>query len=715
MDDISNSSSGGLYSPGHQGFAARETFYDLLGGLSAAGAAHYSPGASDSALVERSVELEAIKQNALDTLPPLYPNEDPDIEYGLHHQSSDLDYGAPSYSSAGVEFDQGSSNPLSLLSDVALGNESSLPEASDLTTISPISFEPSTNMSGNSNDSSTNQGYINRKICPARNSEINGTVANVNNESSSSSGRNRHINDSDDVVLSRKKRVRNTNAKGRKSQRSLEVKNSYWLPPRETIDDSTSDVSDVEISFSHARPIHHRRCSTVSINDGPTAPDLQLDWVTTTDSESDSDSCVEVLCVPNENSNRSVDLVDLTHESEDEYSLPGQGDGRNNEDSSNIEVNNRNISNTVASSISLRSVAEDNSIDSMGNVNSAGPSSCSLSGLAGTNHAQTSLQDSSSTSAASLTSSNSASTCSCSRGPLIGSVGLSANGTAGYNVDLAACYGATCLGPQYSSNHQQHTVNSNGHHHHHHHYYAGVTPQHFYPPAGLPTTNNPFSHQFPNASSSLNNSVSDVVGGYSCARHLASRLHPTHHRMWLSQQRAQEIQRRQMDPHAHHHHYHHHHTPHLRDTSSSAAHHHYFPPYMNPHSHSSEGIQQPHHFRIAPPYGDVSSTAGSNSSTSSSSVHPTSAPVNNGLTDPLSSISGFSRIPGHHPNSSSESSGNSVSSGAAAVSVSASAAYSNQQPSTSTSNNLVINETYNNSVSSHHPMGSSTGHSHPPR
>lgn len=75
----------------------------------------------------------------------------------------------------------------------------------------------------------------------------------------------------------------------------------------DTSDDSDSSSGSPVFKSSNGR-------SRSAVDDGPSAPDLQLDWMSS-DSESDSDS---VILMPDPQSDRPVSVVDLTHESGDE-------------------------------------------------------------------------------------------------------------------------------------------------------------------------------------------------------------------------------------------------------------------------------------------------------------------------------------------------------------------------------------------------------------
>ena len=81
-------------------------------------------------------------------------------------------------------------------------------------------------------------------------------------------------------------------------------------------DPSDSDYSDSSSSSRDRR--RHRHRSNFAL-DGPSAPDLQLDWLSSSssDSESDNDSSVEVLGEMR-HSKRPVSVVDLTRESDEE-------------------------------------------------------------------------------------------------------------------------------------------------------------------------------------------------------------------------------------------------------------------------------------------------------------------------------------------------------------------------------------------------------------
>ena len=83
-------------------------------------------------------------------------------------------------------------------------------------------------------------------------------------------------------------------------------------------DTSDDDMSDSSSSSSHsAGHFEERRQMRHRVTDGPTAPDLQLDWISSSPSESDNDSSIEVLG-ESRHSNRPVSVVDLTRESDEE-------------------------------------------------------------------------------------------------------------------------------------------------------------------------------------------------------------------------------------------------------------------------------------------------------------------------------------------------------------------------------------------------------------
>ncbi|KAG8283294.1 hypothetical protein J6590_021194 [Homalodisca vitripennis] len=95
----------------------------------------------------------------------------------------------------------------------------------------------------------------------------------------------------------------------------------HSAPPEVKVEPPTRPTpSSTSISYNASRP------GVSQAEDGPLAPDLQLDWLSST--ESDDDSGIEVLSVQYNNSNntnnssstsgRPVQVVDLTQESDEE-------------------------------------------------------------------------------------------------------------------------------------------------------------------------------------------------------------------------------------------------------------------------------------------------------------------------------------------------------------------------------------------------------------
>ncbi|ROT65278.1 E3 ubiquitin-protein ligase arkadia-B [Penaeus vannamei] len=197
------------------------------------------------------------------------------------------------------------------------------------------------------------------------------------------------------------------------------------------------------------------------IDDGPSAPDLQLDWVSSSDSDSDTDSCIEVVSVQRgARGSRAVDVVDLTNESDDEVLVASAGP-------------------TLPSSAASHQAPTSSCAV-------ASSSGYGMSPIVGRLPVSTNAASTGTTSGPGVcrghhnTDANQATnTCSCARGPTLGSIGLSAS--------------AHPLFPPY-------------------------------PPTSLASTANYPTHP------SL------------------SRLNPMHQRIWHSQQRYQEMQRRRMDP-----------------------------------------------------------------------------------------------------------------------------------------------------------------------
>ena len=341
MDEVSPSagSSGALY-PVPRPYSPAESFYNLLEGL---GAPHTSPAPAPS-----KVESSSYPEGAV----PMDYSSSPGL----------------GYSDAGQEYPAApaSPNPLSLLSEVALGGGDSGPGSSE-------------------------------------------------------AGRG-----GGDTEM-RRKRVHSAGPDGghSKTQRSR----AGWVAGGAGLHD---DVSEDDDDLPSGPPLGSlrggggRRC----IDDGPSAPDLQLDWVSSSDSDSDTDSCIEVISdAPR---GRPPDLVDLT----------GESDG---------EVPPALTSLTPPAPAPAGPVTTSAGY-SLSVILGRPVASTAQAGLCRGLHAPEVA--------------GAGASCSCPRGPALGSIGLNASGAPAtfsmepHQTGAGACYGA-CLHPHHTPHH---------HHHHHHHH-----------------------------------------------------------------------------------------------------------------------------------------------------------------------------------------------------------------------------------------------------
>lgn len=267
------------------------------------------------------------------------------------------------------------------------------------------------------------------------------------------------------------------------------------------------------------------RSGRVKVDDGPTAPDLQLDWVSSSDSDSDTDSCIEVVSVQRSGrGGRAVAVVDLTTESDDEVVL-ARPSPQTPPPAAHLPAlpppppppssSGYRISWVPAAAPHVAGA-------SAGVAPGPGPGPCR--GHHPTEPGQPS-------------------TCSCARPPTtLGSIGLSASGAAGLSLEQhgAGCYGA-CVHPHHSAHHHHHHHHHHtltptpSHHHHHHHYYSPDSPLYY---SALPA--HPLFPPYPPTTLTSSSTYP--------AHPSLSRLNPIHQRIWQSQQRYQEMQRRCLDP-----------------------------------------------------------------------------------------------------------------------------------------------------------------------
>ncbi|RXG53121.1 RING finger protein [Armadillidium vulgare] len=525
MDDISAATETRWIPPPQDFHPSADEFYNILDSLSNPESSHYSRNDSGNSLNNPSnVQIK---------------HEDSSLRIPLYGETSTIDFREPN--SLGFvngtntfssnhnfrEGNQTSTNPLSLLSDVALGGEVPLTSSlSSSSSVNSLGFPASSQSSSNSSLISNTSSFHNQSKTA---SSVSNSVR-VKPDSSNSSSSNE--------CESRRKRVLSASAsgKGRKNKRSSNKHNKIW-GSRAFHDDS--DLSDIEMDNNTST--HYRYSSPT--DDAPTAPDLQLDWISTSDSDSDTDSCIEVVCVQqreNDDRGSSVAVVDLTHESDEDFPLP----------SPNTHTA-RQSPPVTSSSISAPTA---NYLSSSGNT-TAGPSSCNHSVIeyasAHSLPQDSSVSTVSSASSVGTSGQNTNPSCSCTHGLSLSSVGLSASGNPSYNFENSGpCYGGCANSPFSTPYHHQHhhSMSSGGHHHHHHHHYYTSTPESaFY---YTPMTGHPFFHPLlPHGSM---RGVATGPGYFPPPpRNFMSRLHPLHHRLWLSQQRSQELHRRQMDPQSH--------------------------------------------------------------------------------------------------------------------------------------------------------------------
>lgn len=239
----------------------------------------------------------------------------------------------------------------------------------------------------------------------------------------------------------RRKRVHSAGADGSGSGHS---KSQRGRPAVLAWGSSGGDDDSEDEDEGLAGPPLGARSGRRRVDDGPSAPDLQLDWVSSSDSDSDVDSCIEVLSdAPR---GRPVALVDLTGESDGEVApssppdpappLPPTSSGAY----GLPVVLGRPVATTAPTGFCRTMLTPE--VSQAGGVAGAG---------AGTS-------------------------CGCPRTATLGAVGLSASGAgqAAFSMEPqhpgagpVACYGA-CLHPH----HHHHHATPHHHHHHHHHKYC---------------------------------------------------------------------------------------------------------------------------------------------------------------------------------------------------------------------------------------------------
>lgn len=522
MDDLSTSSGGVTFCHSSQNFSSSENLYDILGSLNQTSTSQYSRNTNEENHVSRnSVVIKPDNGSYTQSSMTSY-GEASSIEYNDGTPANNLSYINRSNNlSTNQTFRDNFqlSNPLSLLSDVALGGE--VPVSSNpLNSVNNLTFQTTSSRSTSSNSVVNNSPTYHNSRSRAISSTSYSTYKNNNS----------HNNPSDQEGKRKRLLDGSTNGKGRKSQRNSVNCSINWPAPL----GDDSDLSDIEMTEPPQSINRHSRyqCHS-SIDDAPTAPDLQLDWVSSSDSDSDTDSCIEVVCVQqkeNEHRRHSVAVVDLTHESDEDFALAA------------TELHASNSSLSTVSSVST----SNEYISTSGNSSIAGPSSCNHPVDNSSNHY---LNHREPTGGGGTSTQFSTPICSCSHGTPMGSVGLNVTGNPSYNYDNhGSCYGA-CMNNHYTPHHHHHhhhSISSSSHHHHHHHYYAPDSSFYY---STIPNGTTP--HPFLGPLSHANLRAPTATNATSYLSHMVSRLHPVHHRLWLNQQRSQEIQRRQMDPQAH--------------------------------------------------------------------------------------------------------------------------------------------------------------------